>query len=148
MIPTAVDDINARYEAVLAALKTHATSRVVKDSLYRDITIHTDSDVKQGVLMVVLAAEDGYTNDFGVQAKDGATQLLIVAHLKVDAEREPAAIRVMEGEVAEQVKAFIRAGVPGFSLALESQQFSRQLSHPYGWVVSTLRLLPSRANTY
>jgi len=148
MIPTAIDDINARYDAVLAALKTHATTRVVKESFYRDIGVHTRADLIQGVVMVILDNEGDYTNNFALQAKQGATQFRVVYHLHAgDNNPEPKVTRQKEGEAAEEVKAFVRAGVTGLSLALIDVQFSRQLDHPYGWIVATVRAGPPESNT-
>ncbi|MFW6077416.1 MAG: hypothetical protein ACOC71_06670 [Hyphomicrobiales bacterium] len=144
----AVDDINARYDAVLAALESHATTRVVKASFYRDIGVHTDAELAQGVVMMMLASEGGYTNNFAMQAKLGETQLRIVYHLHAGSEAEPKATRIAEGEAAEEVKAFVRAGVAGLSLELVDVQFSRQLDHPYGWIVATVRAVAPKSNEY
>lgn len=149
MIPTAVDDINARYDAVLAALTTHATGRVVKESLYRTYHDHQPGEIRQGVVMLILDSEGDYTNNFAMQAKNGATTLRVVYHLHAgDNDPEPKAIRQAEGEAVEQVKAFVRAGVTGLSLELVDVQTSRQLDHPYGWIVATVRAVPPKSNTH
>ena len=54
----------------------------------------------------------------------------------------------LELDIAEECKAFVRAGVDGIGLGLQSINTSRQLEYPYGFVVARVDAGAPEATTH
>ncbi len=48
----------------------------------------------------------------------------------------------------EEIKSFVQTGVTGMGLYLERLEQSRQLEHPYGWVVAYIKAGPPDQTTH
>lgn len=145
-MPLAIDDTAARAQAVEAHLRTHLANRNVTPVL-KHFTDHSDQELLEGVLTVVTATESDFKNQRGMIAKEGTTQFLLIAHLKIAETSDQEELAEAEHTLLSELKSAIRQKLPGLSLLLGEIQFSRQLDHPYGWFVATLDVGPPLAST-
>lgn len=146
-LPIPIDRMDARLDAIEAALTAALPTRLVSDTL-QHYTERSDAELTQGVVTLVSADEKGYSQNLGMAARDGTQRILLIGHLRVAEGTPRKAIQDQELDLIEELKAFIRAGVPGMSLTLDSVIHSRQLDHPYGWVVAYIDAAPPRQTTY
>jgi hypothetical protein len=123
---------------------------VVKRSYFRHYTEHEETDLEKGVVMLVSDGEGDYkpTRAASAAAKEGVHSFLVIGHLKADDDAEPQATEAAELDLIEEIKAFARIPIPGLSLRLTRTQHSRQMEHPYGWVVAFLEARPPVENTH
>lgn len=142
-----IERIDDRAAAIFASLQAALPARVVKRSLmhFQD---HAAADIAAGVVMLASDGESDYSKNPGMTAKDPKHSLLLVGHLKVAETSERVAIELAEMALIEDVKTWLRAGVPGMSFELELSQHSRQLEHPYGWVVMKINAVRPKTNVY
>lgn len=147
MIPGAFpDDIIQRVDLLGAALVAAMPGREV---LLHQLAPHTDfhdAQLQAGVVQVSADRETDYSDFPGMEAREGTLRVIVLVHLKV---AEGAARRDLgeaEAAVAAQIKAWVRAGVPGVGLSGLSVQFSRGLSFPFGFVVAYLSAAPQQTN--
>lgn len=139
-----IDDRQAAiYASLVAALNTH----VVKRSLLH-YDQHPQGEVEIGVVMLISDGETQYSQNLGMTANEGKHGQLLIGHLKVAEDSAPVAIELAEMALLEEIKSWVRTGVSGMSFEIESAQHSRQLEHPYGWVVVKLNAIPPRTNVY
>lgn len=147
MGPTPIERMDDRLDALQAALVAFYAAlpegerRVVKRGL-KDYREHANADLAKGVVTLVSDSEAGFSTRFGEVARKGAQTVLLVGHLKVAETADPAAVEVLELDMVEQLKTFVRAGVAGIGLLLNDIQTSRQLDHPYGWFVMSITAGP------
>lgn len=142
-----IDRIDDRLDALYASLTATLSTRVVKRSLLH-FDAHAEGEIEQGVLMLVSDGESNYSDKLGMEAKEGSHKLLLIGHLKVDETTDPSAIEAAETDLIEEVKSWVRGGVNGMSLQLQRVTQSRQLEHPYGWVLIEVAALPPNATVY
>jgi hypothetical protein len=142
-----VERIDNRQAAIVASLAAALSSRIVKRSLMH-FNQHEPGEIEAGVVMVVSTGESEYSQNLGMTAKEGKHGQLLIGHLKVAEASEPVAIELAEMALIEEIKSWVRAGVSGMSFEIEAAQHSRQLEHPYGWVVVKLNAIPPRTNVY
>ena len=142
-----IDRIDDRMAAIVASITAALPTRTVKRSLeYYDQ--HTAAQLTQGVVMPVSEGESEYSQNLGMTAREGKHAIFIVCHLKVAETSAKAAIEDAEMDLIEDIKTWVRAGVPGMSLQIDNAQHSKQLEHPYGWVVVKITAEPPRNNVY
>ena len=145
--PVAVDSIPARIAAVQAALAAALPARrVTRDFLAIDR--RQDTDLLAGVVTLIAAGEGGYAAGPGMSARHGVTHLVLACHLRVADDAAPSAVEDTENALIEEIKAFVRAGVAGVTLTLDRVDQSRQIEHPYGWVVAHVQAGPPKASTH
>jgi hypothetical protein len=147
MIRQAIERMDDRLDALEQALIGVLPGRMVKRSLL-DYRQHANGDLNGGVVMIVSAGERGYSQALGMAAREGTQRVLLVGHLQVAQTSAPAAIEMAELDLIEELKSFVRGGVPGMSVRLDSVEHSRQTEHPYGWVLANLDLGPPRTTTF
>jgi hypothetical protein len=142
-----IERIDDRQTAIVESITAALNNRIVKRSLLH-FDQHEPGEIETGVVMVVSSGESDYSQNLGMTAKEGKHGQLLVCHLKVAEESDKVAIEQAEMALIEEIKAWVRAGVSGMSFEIESAQHSRQLEHPYGWVVVKLNAIPPRTNVY
>lgn len=142
-----IERIDDRQAAIVASLTAALSTRIVKRSLMH-FDQHEHGEIETGVVMVISDGESQYSQNMGMTAKEGKHNQLLICHLKVVEDSEKVAIELAEMALIEEIKTWVRAGVPGMSFELESAQHSRQLEYPYGWVVVKLNAIPPRTNVY
>lgn len=142
-----IERMDERMAAIVASMQSTLTGRIIKRSLLH-FDAHEDGEIESGVVMAVSDGESDYSDQLGMTAKEPKHSLLIVCHLKVDETSEPVAIEIAEMALIEEIKSWVRAGVPGMDFEIEGSQHSRQLEHPYGWVVVKINAIPPRSNIY
>lgn len=143
MITKPIDDIAERLTAVEALFTAQLTTRHIKRAL-KHFTDQDDTELQEGILTIVSAGEAGYKNQKGMVAKEGTGKILLVAHIRVAESNNSQDIEDAELAFFKEVKVALRVDVPGLGFALESFEHSRQLEHPYGWFVATIKVGPPR----
>lgn len=143
-----VDNVVTRMDNIEAAAQAFFTARVVKRSLLQNYDAHDQGELEKGVIMIVSDGEGKYKNGLGMTAKEGTQAILFVCHIRVAETDSPVEIEKAEGALIEEIKSFCKQGVAGMSLKPERFQQSRQLAHPYGWVVGTMRAEPSQTGVH
>lgn len=146
MIPQQTDHIGQRKQALMTAMEEAMATRVIVGQL-KNFQEYSDEDLAKGVVQVISDAETGYSEEPGMTAREGTLSVIVVGHLRVAENTEPAAIEAAETALIEELKAFVRAGVAGATVLLDEARGSRQTEHPYGWIFARLRLAPSLTGT-
>ncbi len=142
------DNVLTRMDDIETAAKAFFVNRVVKRSLLKHYSDHAAGEIEKGVIAIISRGESEYKNGLGMTAKEGTQSILFVCHIKVDENAEPVEVEKAEGAVIEEIKSFLKQGVPGMSLKPERIDQSQQLAAPYGWVVAKLRAEPPQQGTY
>ena len=145
MIQKNIDDIAQRFDAFVAALTTAMPTRTVKEEVL-PYTEHEPQQLRDGVLTVLSSDERDYSNSQGMKAREGTHRLILVGHLQLDEAATAAEIRNAEFALIEEVKTFVRAGIPGMSLSLVRSVHSRGLEKPYGWTLQYIDAGPLNHN--
>lgn len=148
MSVNAIERMDDRMDAIHAALVAALPTRVVKRSFFKHFSEHEEAELAAGVVMLISAGEGDYARGRGMIAREGVHKFLLIGHVKSDDDSEPKATEAAELDLIEEIKAFVRVPVPGMSLYLAQAQHSRQLEHPYGWVVANLDAGPPSQNTH
>lgn len=140
-----IEDVSARYDAVKAALAGALTSRAHADNL-EHFDERNAADLRKGVITLVSDGEGDYSHRPGMETLNGVQRLVIVGQFKVNETDAKTVIQAAEFALMQEIKTFVRAGVPGTGLQLMDMVQSRQQDHPYGWVVATLNAGPTAHN--
>lgn len=148
MISVPIERMDDRMDAIHAALVAALPTRVVKRSYFRHFSEHEEAELAAGVVMLISAGEGEYARGRGMIAREGTHKFLLIGHLKADDDSAPRDIEEAELDLIEEIKAFVRVPAPGLSLYLAQAQHSRQLEHPYGWVVAYLEAGAPSQNTH
>lgn len=150
MIVPVIERMDDRMDAIFAALVAALPARVCKRSYFRHYTEHPEAEIVKGVAMLISNGEGDYkaARAASAGAKEGVHTFLVIGHLKADEDSEPQAIEAAELDLIEEIKDFTRIEIPGLSLRLTRTQHSRQVEHPYGWVVAFLEAGPPIQNTH
>lgn len=142
------DNVLIRMDNIETAATAFFTTRVIKRSLLQHYDSHAAGELEKGVIMIISRGESDYKNGLGMTAKEGTQTILFIGHIKVAENSEPVEIEKAEGILIEEIKSFLKLGVPGMSLKPERIDQSQQLAHPYGWVVAKLRAEPPQQGTH
>jgi len=142
--PTPIDDLPGKVAALRSALQKAMPNRVHKDGYRRDIDEHLPDELRDGVVMLVAGTESDYSDRLGMEAREGDLRLALVIEFRIDADDDGAEVERQELAMAEEIKDFVRAGVPGIGLDLGSIYTSSQQITPYGFVVAELIAGPPR----
>lgn len=143
------ETIKEKRDAILAALTAAFaaagpyTEHQVLDEL-RQLDQHSDAELNQGVLMALVESEGQYSTKLGMEGKDGTLGLVIIFHCRVGEDDSPSIIENKEITLAQEIKAFCRAGVAGMSLQPQEFRFSLQRNHPYGYVAGKINVVSPR----
>jgi len=146
-IGQAIERMDDRLDAIEASLILALPTRVISRDL-KHYSEQTDADLTAGVVTLVSAGEKNYSKALGMEARDGTHSVLLIGHLRVAENQSGKSIEAAELDLAEELKSWVRAGVTGMSLRLDSVQHSRQLDNPYGWIVAYVDAGPTRQTPY
>jgi|GEM_PF-3681876 len=143
------DAINDKRDAVFTALTAafaaagpYTEHTVIRQ--FKTLQTHSNDELTQGVIMLLVDSEGQYSDRMGMIGKDGVLRLIVVYHLRV-AEDDPAsAVEDAEVTFIEEMKAFCRTGVTGMSLLPQEFRFSQQRNHPYGFVAGMIHAVSPR----
>lgn len=140
MITAAISRMDDRMDAIYEAIKSaQSLEPYVKSRSYvPHASQQKDADLKKGVLMLISNGEGGYSREKGQVANKGAHEFMLICHFKVADTDKPETTEAFELDMAEDIKTFVRAGVPGMTLYLDNIQNSWQQDHPYGWLAVKL----------
>jgi hypothetical protein len=143
----AIEDTAERLDAIEQLFITQMPNRFIKRSL-KDYREHDDNELSAGILTLLSSGEDNYKNQRGMVAVEGSTGILLIGHIKVDESSHSREVEDVELLFAKEIKAVINTGLPGLSFTLDRIEHSRQLEHPYGWLVGFLKAGPPRTSAY
>ena len=146
-IGQAIERMDDRLDAVEASLASALSTRVISRAL-KHYTDQTDDDLTAGVVTIVSAGEGDYNKGLGMVAREGTQRILLIGHLSVAETTGGKDIEAAELDLIEEIKAWVRQPITGMSLRLDNVQHSRQLEHPYGWLVAYIDIGPPRATTH
>ncbi|MGR8932210.1 MAG: hypothetical protein ACU836_16390 [Gammaproteobacteria bacterium] len=135
--------IDTRTATLFASLQTALPARVCKRSLMH-FTQHAKGEIGQGVVMMISDSESDYSNIPRRTATEGKHSLILVGHLQVAETASHLDIELAEMAMMEEIKGWLRAGVPNMRLQLNDIRQSRQLDHPYGWIAAKFTASPMR----
>lgn len=147
LLPAKVERIDDRLNLLVSELDSQLSSRII-DRGFIPYENRDMDELTKGVLNVYIADEGGYSKAMGMQAKEGKTAVVLVAHIQVAESASRNELMQAELDFYEEVKTFVRGGLTGLDMALESGQFSRLMHHPMGWFVAVINLGPPRAGTH
>lgn len=147
MGPQSLDRLDLKTAAILASLAQRLPARVVSPDWHKSYDAYSVDELARGVLQVVSLGEGDYLSGPGTVAREGVQRLAVIGYLKLDDTEHPSALQTAEFTLIEEIKAWARAGVTGIGLRLESVDQSRQLEHPYGWVVAIIQAGPPDSTT-
>ena len=148
MGPRAIERIDDRLFAFEGTLRASLPRRRLIESGFVPYSERTEEQLLDGVVNVVCDGEGGYSQARGMVAREGTLKVILIFHLQVLEDTVPDDLRQAEIQLAEELKAFARAGVTGMDVILAELILSRQLEHPYGWGVAYFELRPPRAGTH
>ena len=137
-----------RLDAIVAAAQAHFTGRTVTTA-WKHYRERDKADLAAGVITVISDGESEYSDRLGMAAKEGTQNVILAIQCAVDPKTQTGAdLQALELDLAEEAKAFVRAGVAGMSLAIEEINNSRQQSFPYGFVLVRMPAGPVSATTH
>ena len=135
-----MSELGDRMALIAAQLAAHCPARVVTRRLL-DFTARPRSELLAGVFTLVSAGEGGYANYNGREAMDGRHEILLVGQVEVAPTAQPEDTEEAEFAMVEEVKAFVRSLPPALcSLTMKGFSQSRQMEHPYGWMVVDMEM--------
>lgn len=143
----AIETMPGRMDAVETALKAALPTRVIKRAFYRSYKDHKEDELKKGVVTLVSGQERDYNKGLGMVARDGWHRMILIGHLKASKD-DPLEVEKLELALIEEIKSFVKAGIPGMSIDIESAQPSRQQESPFGWVVVYIDAGKPRTSLY
>lgn len=142
MTPNPTDTALEGIKTSMAAKLPH---RVVQRSLVLDPVNHDPAAMAKGVLCLVGGGGGNFANYRGREGQLGRVSLGVVGFVKVDDGSAPEAVEAAELALLHDVLAWVRdTGLPRpFDSALPKDwRQSRQMEHPYGWIVLELDVRP------
>lgn len=146
MGPRPIERIDERHQALFESLQSGLPGRRVLDYWLRHYSDHAPQDLADGVVQLISGGEGRYQGGRGHVARRGTQVLILVGYLKVDERDLPRVLGEAEMALAEEIKAWAQTPVPGVGIELVEIITSRQIEHPYGWVVATLEAGPPVSN--
>lgn len=142
MTPNPTDTALEGIKTSMAAKLPH---RVVQRSLVLDPVNHDPAAMAKGVLCLVGGGGGSFANYRGREGQLGRVSLGVVGFVKVADDSEPEAVEAAELALLHDVLDWVRdTGLPRpFDSALPKDwRQSRQMEHPYGWIVLELDVRP------
>lgn len=132
-------------EGIRASMASKLPLRVVQRSLVQDPVNHDPSALARGVLCLVSGGGGSFANYRGREGQLGRVALGVVGFVKVADGLPPVAVEQAELDLLHDVLAWVQdTGLPRpFDSALPKDwRQSRQMEHPYGWIVVELDVRP------
>jgi hypothetical protein len=135
-------DYNAALDAVKESLDAFMPQRYVQ----RNLTVAADESRERltaGVVCLVGQKGGNFANYRGREAQQGTIDVALVGFLQVAESTKPDAIERAELVLLGEMLAWVAGGVTGADRVTAGDwRQSRQLEHPYGWVVLELTVKP------
>lgn len=132
-------------EAVLEGLKDSLAAalptRVVQRSLPPDAVDLPREQLLAGVVCLVNEGGGDFASYYGREGELGEMDLSVACFLQVAEDTEPVAIENAELAVLEELLAWCKGGPfdPAEDLTPKDWAQSKQLQHPYGWLILKLK---------
>lgn len=147
MIPAAFpDDLDARMALLASTLATAMPTRHRYIDQLDAYSHFPETELAAGVVQLVQDAEQNYSNAISMEARQGTLRVMLLGHIRVADSAARATLAAAERALAKEIKTWCRTGATGLRLRLESIQFSRGASFPYGWLVAYVHAGPQRQN--
>lgn len=130
---------DAALEAIRVSLAAALPSRYVQRSLVDPSTVPSEK-LRAGLLCVVSEGGGDFANYMGREADLGHMQVRLVGFVMVDESAEPVEVERAELALLGEVLLWLNtAKVPGTDTVYPGDwSQSKQLEHPYGWMVLAL----------
>lgn len=139
------NDFDAALEGIKTSMAAALPHRVVQRSLVLDPATHDPEALAKGVICLVNGGGGRFANYRGREGQLGHATLGVIGFVKVSESEPPEAVESAELALLADVLAWVKApGTPKpFDSALP-QDFkqSRQMDHPFGWIVIELDVRP------
>lgn len=136
-----VDNHNAVLDAIVASLTTALPLRYVQRSLV-DPADAPQAELLAGLICVVSEGGGGFANYRGREGDLGKMDVRLVGYVQVAEGTEPADVERAELDLLGDVLTWLNTvGVPGLDVLYPGNWTqSKQLEHPYGWLVLALEV--------
>lgn len=144
MGPPVIDRIDDRHAAVVAHFRAHLPERHVKQSWIKTYTDHLPQELADGVVQIVSGDESKYVRGRGMVGKRGTQEVILICYLRLEESDLPEVLAAAEQALAEDIKAVARLPLRGVGLDVVEVQMSRQIEHPYGWVLVFIEAGPPK----
>ena len=130
--------MNALRSGLAAAYPARRVTRALLDFADRP-----EGDLLAGIYTLVAGDEDGFPNYRGREGNFGDLQVGVIAQIKVSEQARPDELEDAESVMVDEIKAYTRSVLPApiDSLVLTAVKRSRQLEHPYGWVLCDMQVM-------
>lgn len=138
-------DFDAALAGIASSLATKLPHRVVQRSLVLDPINHDPAAMAKGVICLVNGGGGRFANYRGREGQLGRADLAAVCFVKVADGADPVATEQAELALLEDLLGWVSdTGTPRpFDSALPKDfRQSKQLDHPYGWIVLELDVRP------
>ncbi|MCO5110012.1 MAG: hypothetical protein M9929_04095 [Burkholderiaceae bacterium] len=132
-------------EGIRASMAAKLPLRVVQRDLVLDPPNHDPAELEKGVICLVSGGGGRFANYRGREGQLGHVSLGVVGFVKVADDAPVGAVEAAELSLLHDVLDWVRdTGMPRpFDSALPKDwRQSRQLEHPYGWIVLDLDVRP------
>jgi hypothetical protein len=132
-------------EGIKASMAAALPLRVVQRSLVLDPQTHDPAALEAGVICLVSGGGGRFANYRGREGQLGHVSVGVVGFVKVADDAPTGAVEAAELALLHDVLAWVQSpGLPRpFDSALpQDWRQSRQLEHPYGWIVLELDVRP------
>ncbi len=135
-----VNDIDAQLEAIKCSLANALPNRIVQRSLANPANADAGK-LRAGLVCVVLEGGGNFANYLGREGDLGELQVSLVGFVLVDEGSQPEAIERAELSLLNDLLQWTAAPGsidPADSVLPGDFTLSKQLEHPYGWVLLKL----------
>lgn len=139
-----MSELSTRMEAIKASLQAFRPLRVVTRDA-KDPAHHKRADLLKGIFTIVSMGEGDYTNVAGYVAQDGRQGFLILGDIEIAPNQAPSKIEDAEGDMIDDIKAWVRAVTNDSTLCLVrllNIRQSGQIANPSGWILCELDYKP------
>lgn len=143
-----MNELDTALEAIKTSLAAALPLRVVQRSLVLDPINHDPAALEKGVICLVAGGGGRFANYRGREGQLGHASLGVVGFVKVAEGSDALAVEQAElallADVLDWVAAPVAPGAPKpWDVALpQDWRCSRQMEHPYGWIVLDLDVRP------
>lgn len=130
-------DADPMLDSIEASLFAALPTRKVQRSLLHDPASADSADLEAGIVCLVSEGGGGFVNYRGREGELGVIRASLVGFLKVAEDSAPVAIESAELNLLNELLTWVQSpnGPVGMSVAPKEFRQSKQLEHPYGWLV-------------
>lgn len=135
-------DYNAALDAVVASLEAFMPHRYVQRKLALAVN-ESPARLKAGVVCLVSDGGGDFANYRGREAQQGTVNVALVGFLQVAESAGSDDVERAELVLLGEMLAWVAGGATGVDrVSAGNWRQSKQLEHPYGWVVLELAVKP------